>query len=109
MTSAPYTTLRICVNVRADARLPSCGARGSRALFTALKKGFEDRQIPLTLDTVHCMGKCHLGPTMQLLPKGPYIMGAQEEDVPEILDLLEAGDFATLADRFPLPKEEDAR
>lgn len=106
---SPYTTLRVCVNFRAGEILPSCAARGSKELEAALRKGIADRRIPLKLDTVHCMGKCHIGPTMQLLPHGPYIMGATMADVPDILDLLQAGDFDTLAARFPLPAEEDAR
>lgn len=89
--------------------MPSCGARGSRELYQALKAGFAERGIELKLDTVHCMGKCHLGPTMQLLPFGPYIMGATAKDAPEILDLLEKNQYERLAARFPLPEEEDAR
>ncbi len=109
MGNSPYTTLRICVNYRANEQLPSCAARGSRELLEALERGIEERGIPLKVDTVHCMGKCHLGPTMRLLPRGPYIMGASVDDVMEILDLLAKQDYDTLAKRFPLPAEEDAR
>ena len=40
---------------------------------------------------------------MRILPNGSFIMGAQEVDVPQILDLLEKGDLNGLANAFPLP------
>jgi hypothetical protein len=52
------------------------------------------------------MGKCHLGPTMRILPNGPFIMAAQEADVPQILDLLEKDDLNGLANAFPLPLQD---
>ena len=99
-------TLNICVNFRAGTILPSCGARGSRELADALEKGIAERNLPLTLKRLHCMGKCHIGPTMRLSPAGAFVMGAREEDVPRILDLIQAGDFAGLADAFPLPEQD---
>ncbi len=100
------TTLSICVNFRAGDRLPSCGARGSRELADALEAGIAERGLPLVLKRLHCMGKCHIGPTMRIWPGGPFIMGAQEPDVPEILDQLEERDWDALAARFPLPEDD---
>jgi NADH:ubiquinone oxidoreductase subunit E len=96
------TQLRLCVNYRANNLVDSCGARGSKELAAALKKGIEDHDLPVTLETVHCMSKCHLGPTLRVLPDGPYIMGCQESDVPELLENLKKGDISALAKRFPL-------
>ena len=97
--------IRACVNLRAKGKLTSCGAKGSRELVAALKTGIELRRLPWNIELVHCMGKCHLGPTMKVLPDGCYIMGASETDVPRILDLLEIGDIKTIAEAFPMPPE----
>ncbi len=97
-------TLNICINFRAGDLLPSCGAEGSKELADALEAGIAARGIPLTFKRLHCMGKCHIGPTIKLSHGGPFIMGAKESDVPQILDWLEAGDFDALKTAFPLPK-----
>lgn len=52
------------------------------------------------------MSKCQLGPTMRVMPDGPYIMACKESDVPELLDRLGDGDISGLAERFPLKEEE---
>ncbi|MEL0019407.1 MAG: (2Fe-2S) ferredoxin domain-containing protein [Rickettsiales bacterium] len=98
--------LRACVNFRAGNRLPSCGAKGAREMVAALTGGLDTRGLPWRVESVHCMGKCHLGPTMRVLPNGPYIMGAQESDVPAILELLESGRLDALAEAFPLPTDD---
>lgn len=95
--------LHICINYRAGDVLPSCGARGSKELADALEAGFKDRDIALGFRRLHCMGKCHIGPTMKISHGGPFIMGAQEGDAGRILDGLEAEDFDGLAVDFPLP------
>lgn len=97
-----YTKLAICVNWRAGNMLPSCGNVGSRELVSALETGLEEQKIDLQLQKLHCMGKCHLGPTMRLVPAGPFIMGAKEEDAAHILQLLKEEKFDQLAKEFPL-------
>ena len=101
----PYKALMLCTNFRAGQILPSCGAVGSQDLAIALKEGLREREIPLRLETVHCMGKCHLGPTMRLIPRGPFIMGVQPENLDHVLDLLEARDYEALGRAYPLPTE----
>jgi len=102
--AADGRTLNICINFRAGDLLPSCGAVGSKELADALEAGIAERGLPLTFKRLHCMGKCHIGPTVKLSHGGPFIMGAKESDVPQILDLLEAEDFEALKAAFPLPK-----
>ena len=99
-------TLSICINFRAGDLLPSCGARGSRELADAPQAGIAERGLPLKLKRLHCMGKCHIGPTMRIWPGGPFVMGAKESDVPEILDRIEAGVWDALAAAFPLLEED---
>ena len=86
------TMLSICINYRAGNILPSCGARGSWELADALQAGIAERGIALKFKRLHCMGKCHIGPTMRIWPGGPFVMGAKATDVPEFLDRLEAGE-----------------
>ena len=60
---------------------------------------------PVPLETVHCLGKCHIGPTVRLVPAGPFLMGVKTRaDVNRVLDLLEAGNSDKAAEEFPLPK-----
>ena len=103
-TAKPW--LRACVNFRAGNRLTSCGAKGSREMVAALEAGITSRNLSWQIEKVHCMGKCHLGPTMRILPNGSFIVGAQEADVPRILDLLKSNDLNGLANAFPLPPQE---
>lgn len=101
----PFTKIVICTNWRAGGILPSCGENGSKELAAAIEKGLRDRDLPLEFQELHCMGKCHLGPTMRLVPAGPFIMGAKEEDAPHILDLISEGKFDQLAEEFPLTEK----
>lgn len=102
--TARERTLNICINFRAGNLIPSCGAVGSKELADALEAGIAERGLPLTFRRLHCMGKCHIGPTVKLSHGGPFIMGAKASDVPQILDWLEAEDFEALKKAFPLPK-----
>ncbi|RED53943.1 (2Fe-2S) ferredoxin domain-containing protein [Aestuariispira insulae] len=99
----PYTKLRLCINWRAGDVLPSCGQNGSRGLIDPLEKGLAAGTSDLELETVHCMGKCHIGPILQLIPQGPMLFGVQENDIDTILDLLEKGRYEDLANRFAEP------
>ena len=75
-------------------------------MVAALEAGIASRGLSWQIEKVHCMGKCHLGPTMRILPNGSFIMGAQEADVSRILDLLGSNDLNGLANTFPLPPQE---
>lgn len=103
----PYTRLVLCVNLRTGDFLPSCGAKGSREIAKALETGLVERAIPLELEKLHCMGKCHIGPTMRLAPSGPFIMGIGVDDVPHVLDMLAARKFDELAGEFPLAEMDE--
>ena len=93
------------MNFRAGNRMTSCGAKGSREMVAALEAGLTERNLDWRVEKVHCMGKCHLGPTMRILPNGPYIMGVQESDVGRVLDMLEGNAVTELAAAFPLPDD----
>jgi (2Fe-2S) ferredoxin len=98
-----YPRMKICVNYRAGDLLPSCGSKGSKELAEALKAEIAQRGDFIALETVHCLGKCHIGPTLKLLPSGPFLLGAQAQDAPDIVALLHAESYEDLAQKFPNP------
>ena len=98
--------LRACINFRSGKRLPSCGCVGSREMVASLINAIEEADIDWRVEAVHCMGKCHAGPTMRILPNGPYIMGVQESDVPDVVQKLKSGDLNGLAIAYPMPSRD---
>ncbi|MDF1750067.1 MAG: (2Fe-2S) ferredoxin domain-containing protein [Alphaproteobacteria bacterium] len=98
-----YLRIKICVNYRAGDLLPSCGANDSRELAAALKEEIAKRDDFITLEPVHCLGKCHIGPTLKLLPSGPFLQGAKVEDAAKIAALLQAESYEELMRQFPDP------
>ena len=99
-----FRALRLCTNFRAGFTLPSCGARGAAEVLEEIERQWPSRDMPFVFETVHCMGKCHIGPTLRLVPAGPFLIGvASAEDVTRLLDLLEAGEIEKAAEVFPAP------
>ncbi|MEQ8832065.1 MAG: (2Fe-2S) ferredoxin domain-containing protein [Alphaproteobacteria bacterium] len=96
-----YNKMRVCTNLRAGDILPSCGARGSKELAKALRAELEKRGNFIEMETVHCLGRCHIGPTVKLLPGGPFLQGAQPDQAARMMDLLEAEDYDAAIAAFP--------
>ncbi len=101
-----YDRIRLCVNYRAGETMPSCAARGSRDVEAALREKLPAHLPHMRLETVHCLGRCHLGPTVRLSPAGPFLLGVQPDDVDRLLALLAAGDIETAMRTFPDPKAD---
>jgi len=102
-----FDTLRVCVNFRAGDILPSCAARGSKELAAALAEKMPGQVPDMKLMKVHCLGRCHVGPTIRLSPGGPFLQGMQAQDVDWLLERLAADDIAALKQTFPDPKEDE--
>ncbi|MFT6581145.1 MAG: (2Fe-2S) ferredoxin domain-containing protein [Alphaproteobacteria bacterium] len=98
--------IHICTNWRAGDIMPSCGAKGAKEFADALETGLKERNLPFTFRRLHCMGKCHIGPTMKISHGGPFVMGAQADDAPKILDLLANAEFDALAEAFPITERQ---
>lgn len=99
-----FRALRLCTNFRAGYTLPSCGARGAADVLEEIERQWAGRNMPFAFETVHCMGKCHIGPTLRLVPAGPFLMGVKsKDDVTRVLNLLEAGEIEQAAEEFPAP------
>lgn len=101
--TVPFRALKACVNFRAGDFLPSCRALGAEELHLALEAAFREEGITLPLQKVHCMGRCHLGPTLRLVPNGPYFLGLQAKDAARLASFIAEGDIAGAAAAFPEP------
>ena len=97
----PFKRIRLCRNFRAGAVLPSCGARGANELAEALQESIAANGDFIELQLVHCLGRCHMGPTLKLIPAGPFLQEVQAEDVPRLVEMLIAGDTEGLKAAFP--------
>lgn len=86
---APRTVL-VCINRRFRGDQPSCAARGSEAVADAIDAGIAARNIRVKLERSICMGQCTKGPTVRFAPGGRFNLGTNLEDVPTLLDELEA-------------------
>ncbi len=64
--------LLICTNYRANPNNPSCAARGSEAILTALSQQFQQNNLPVQIEESPCLGFCQVGPNARLMPNGPF-------------------------------------
>ena len=80
----------VCVNPISGANKPCCGGRGSERLAKELEAGVRTRRIDVAVERIHCLNKCHDGPSMRYAPGGSFLLGVRHDDLPAILDELEA-------------------
>ena len=78
--------LTVCINVR-KAPFASCGARGSRALHETLVREIRERNLPIEVQTIACLGKCDIGPNARLSPGNHWFHHI--EDAESVLRKLE--------------------
>jgi len=100
-TTLRYKALFHCVNYRASGNVTSCGARGAPELAKELQEEWATRDMKLELKPVHCLGRCHLGPTLRLVPGGQFLVGASKPgDGHRIVELVDREDYETLNAEF---------
>jgi len=80
----------VCINRRFRGDQPSCAARGAEAVADAVEAGIAARRIAIKMERVICLGQCTKGPTVRFAPGGRFSLGTRLEDVPAILDELQA-------------------
>jgi len=90
VSDAKPRALLVCINRRFRSDQPSCAACGSEAVAAALEAGITARNINVQLESSICMGQCTKGPTVRFAPGGRFNLGTNIEDVPAMLDELEA-------------------
>jgi (2Fe-2S) ferredoxin len=79
----------VCDNTRPAAGKPSCGARGSAAIATALQEGLgrhPELWGRIAVTTTGCLGPCFEGPTIVVYPEAVWYVGVTLADVPEIVE-----------------------
>jgi len=80
----------VCVNQRSNPGQPSCAARGGVELADLLEREIRQRNIAITLERFHCLGRCDDGPNLKLVPGGKFHSGASLLDnVAELLREIE--------------------
>ncbi|MBF0168013.1 MAG: (2Fe-2S) ferredoxin domain-containing protein [Alphaproteobacteria bacterium] len=83
------TGIIVCINDRFTASKPSCARGGSVAIADALEQAIAERGLALTLERLHCLGECALGPNLRLAPGGRFFHHVKLADIPAILDEIE--------------------
>ena len=77
--------LAVCVNHRYGVDRPSCGARGSEALATAIEAALLAEGLNFEVERFMCFGRCGRGPTMRFIPGGDFHFEVTEADIPELI------------------------
>jgi NADH:ubiquinone oxidoreductase subunit E len=87
--SEKIVSVAVCINRRFSTSKPSCAGRGSEAIADALESAMAEREMPVKLERIRCLGQCYKGPTVRFVPGGDFLLGQKLEDVPAILDRLQ--------------------
>jgi (2Fe-2S) ferredoxin len=96
----------VCQMLRPPAAKPSCGARGSAAVYNGLMEALGAREElwdSVCVTASGCLGPCFDGPMMVSYPDGVWYAGVKAEDVPEIVEkhLVGGEPVARLIYRWP--------
>ena len=78
-TARPSLTL--CVNVRAEEFMPSCGRRGSLEIRERLEAELVERGVEVDFQTIKCLGLCNKGPNARLAPSNSWFTAIALSDV----------------------------
>ncbi|MBF0357528.1 MAG: (2Fe-2S) ferredoxin domain-containing protein [Magnetococcales bacterium] len=78
-----------CIKERITNR-PSCGGRGSIAIIDKIETEIKNRELPIPVERISCLGECSKGPNMRIAPGGKFFYGTTEDKIPEIIDELAA-------------------
>ena len=79
----------VCTHHRKNPSQPSCAARGGVELVARLAEEIRLRGWDIGLDTFACLGHCEEGPTIKLLPDGPFCTHITPESLPSVLEEIE--------------------
>ena len=83
-------TLTLCVNVRAEEFMPSCGRRGSLEIRERLEAALRERRVDVDFQTITCLGLCDKGPNARLAPSNSWFHAIGVGDVPSLVDVVES-------------------
>jgi NADH:ubiquinone oxidoreductase subunit E len=87
---AARPTLTLCVNVRAEEFMPSCGRRGSLEIRKRLEAALAERGIDVDFQTIRCLGLCDKGPNARLAPSNSWFHAIGATDVAALVAIIES-------------------
>ena len=87
---AARPTLTLCVNVRAEEFMPSCGRRGSLEIRERLEAALRSRGVEVDFQTIKCLGLCNKGPNARLAPSNSWFTAIGVDDVSALVDVVES-------------------
>ena len=87
---AARPTLTLCVNVRNEDFVPSCGRRGSLEIRERLEAALRDRGIDIDFQTIKCLGLCDKGPNARLAPSNSWFHAIGVSDLTSLVEVLES-------------------
>ena len=87
---AARPTLTLCVNVRAEEFMPSCGRRGSLEIRGQLEAALRERGLDVDFQTIKCLGLCNKGPNARLAPSNSWFTAISVDDVRALVDVVES-------------------
>jgi (2Fe-2S) ferredoxin len=87
---AARPTLTLCVNVRNEEFMPSCGRRGSLEIRERLEAVLLERRVDVDFQTIKCLGLCNKGPNARLAPANSWFHAIDVSDVPALVDVVES-------------------
>ena len=77
--------LLVCTNYRANPNNPSCAARGSKELLTALAQQLQREKVSIEVEEIQCMGYCNVGPNVRLIPNGEIFHEVSDKKFAQII------------------------
>jgi NADH:ubiquinone oxidoreductase subunit E len=77
--------LLVCTNYRANPNNPSCAARGSKEILTALTQQLQREKVSIEVEEIQCMGYCKVGPNVRLIPNGEIFHEVSDNNLAQII------------------------
>jgi (2Fe-2S) ferredoxin len=82
MCTSSEKKILVCTNLRANPNNPSCGARGSDVILAALR----NQNLAIPIEISPCMGMCHEGPNIRLIPNGTVFRTVSTKNLKNITE-----------------------
>ena len=81
-------TLTLCVNMRKEEFVQSCGRRGAPEILARLEQEIATKGLQVDLQTIACLGLCAKGPNARVAPSNSWFHLITPDDVPELVATL---------------------
>ena len=78
----------VCTNYRANPNNPSCAARGSKDIASALTRQLQKKKISIELEEIQCLGYCNIGPNVRLVPNGEFYHEVSDKNLIKIIQAI---------------------